>query len=617
MPGATFAPWPAPQLRPRLLFSRAAAAPRDPGSSCTPLLDAVRERGERSGDVPFHVPGHKRGSSTPAPLRDLVGPALRYDLTELDGLDFLASPTGVIQEAQQLAADTWGADATWFLVNGTTVGIHAAVMATCGPGDTLIVARNAHLSAFHAMVLAGCDALYVQPELDPAFQVAHHVTVGSLRAALEHAQQQGRRVGAVLVVSPTYFGVTGGIAGLAQVCHEHGVPLIVDEAHGAHLGLHPSLPPSALQQGADVAVQSTHKQLSAMTQAAMLHAKGPRVSHAKLARALQVLQSSSPSYLLMASLDAARAQASDPAAFEGCLAAAAYARQRIEQLSPVTLLSEEYLGRRQQGRQAGQHLQGRHDQEASMQNLERRCYGEPASSQSKAAVAAEEASLPAQAASSGLLAAGPIAALTTMQPSPGLQLLKACHGQQGYARVDPLRLTLSFEGLGLSGYQAAQVLESSYGIVPELAGPACVVLAMSIGSTMQHAEALVAALEGMCQDAAVGLGARLAVAPVAGQPGAGLHNLRETWEAAPQLVQPAIAPRAAHCSESTRVPVEQAAGQVSAELLCPYPPGVPAVLPGEVITEHMLDMLLKVLISGGRVAGCADPSLRTVAVLSK
>ena len=131
----------------------------------------------------------------------------------MPGLDILSSPTGVIREAQQLAAQAWGADASWFLVNGTTAGIHAAVMATCGPGDALILARNAHLSAFNAMVLAGCTPVYMQPCYDQQLGIAHHVTPAALQAAFQLAQRRGLRVGAALVVSPTYFGVLSDIQG--------------------------------------------------------------------------------------------------------------------------------------------------------------------------------------------------------------------------------------------------------------------------------------------------------------------------------------------------------------------------------------------------------------------
>ncbi|PRW59023.1 arginine decarboxylase [Chlorella sorokiniana] len=509
----------------------------------TPLLQAVEQRGNRLHEVPFHVPGHKRGGSTPPGLQRLLGSALRYDLTELDGLDVLSAASGPIQAAQQAAAEAWGAQASWFLVNGTTGGIHVAVMATCGPGQALILPRNAHLSAFNACVLAGCTPVYAQPCCDPQLGVAHHVTPTALQAAFETAAGRGLRVGAALVVSPTYFGVVADVAGLAAVCHSHGVPLLVDEAHGAHLGLHPSLPPSALQSGADVAIQSTHKQLSAMTQAAMLHlAHGGRVQRQRLARALQVLQSSSPSYLLMVSLDAARAQAADPQAHEESLAAAEYARRELSKLPGLQLLSVEQ------------------------------------------AAACEGLSSSSGSSSSGGGGGGGSSSSSTS--------------------LDPLRLTISLQQLGLAGYEAAAALEEQHGIVPELATPTCVVLALSIGSTRQHAQALVNALQQLW-------GQR------SGMSCSTAGSLVNTMPSVAPAGEARLSPRDAFFAATQAVPAAAAVGRVSAELLCPYPPGVPVTYPGEVITQQALQQLRLVLQQGGTVTGCSDASLQTLQVVAE
>lgn len=541
------------QLRPASSSAVSAwCGPRQTATRClanadhqklTPLLDAVQSRGNSASDVPFHVPGHKRGLSTPPALRGLVGDSLRYDLTELEGLDYLASPTGPIREAQQLAAQLWGAASTWFLVNGTTVGVHAAVMATCGPRDTLLLPRNAHLSAFNAMVLAGCQARYMQPQYDPYFGVAHHVTVAALEQALGEAQQSQQRVGAVLVVSPTYYGVLSDVRGLAQVCHRHGVPLIVDEAHGAHLGLSPELPNSALQQGADIVVQSTHKQLSAMTQAAMLHSQGGLVSHSKVARALQVLQSSSPSYLLMASLDAARQQAASPGVFSEPLAAAELARRSLQSIPGVRILSQEHL--------QPQYSSKRYGGGAGREQPARRC------------------------------------------------------GEGAGADLDPLRLTLSFADIGLTGYEAAEVLERDYGVVPELAAPGCVVLAMSVGSTRAHAACLVAAVQQLSE----------LYSSVEACDGIATSHQQALEYLSSISQQPVMSPREAYQAESVRVQVADAIGSSSAELLCPYPPGVPIVFPGEVISAAIVEALDAVLQSGGRVSGVCGQQLVTMAVL--
>lgn len=346
------------------------------------------------------------------------------------------------------------------------------------------------------------------------------------------------------------------------MCHAHGVPLLVDEAHGAHLGLHPALPPSALQAGADLAVQSTHKQLSALTQAAVLHLRGGRVCRRRVARALQVLQSSSPSYLLMASLDAARAQAAQPAAHEASLEAAALARRRLGALPGVRLLSAE-----------------------------------------QAAACSTAGRDAASGAASGDGGAG----------TPGGS------GGGGGIALDPLRLTLDLRGLGLSGFQAAAELEQGDGIVPELSTPTCLVLALSIGSTREHAEVLVAAVERLSrQRSSSGGGSDCCSLDLAdGSSSAGDlgRSAAESPTSAAAEPDVRLTPRAAFFAASEAVPAGLAVGRVSAELLCPYPPGVPAAYPGEVLTEAALQQLRQVLRSGGTVTGCSDGSLETLRVV--
>lgn len=232
--------------------------------------------------------------------------ALAYDTTELKGLDYLSNPSGVIQEAQELASEAFGADRSWFLVNGTTVGIHAAIMSVAkDEGDAIVVSRDCHQSAFSALVLSGARPVWVKPEYDERFGFAT-LSTRNLRRVLADCD---RPPAGVLVVSPNYFGLCANVAEAARACHDHGVPLLVDEAHGSHFAFHDDFPPTALSCGADIAIQSTHKTLSAMTQASLLHAQGDRVSFDKIGASLQMLQSSSPSYLLMSSIDTARAQA--------------------------------------------------------------------------------------------------------------------------------------------------------------------------------------------------------------------------------------------------------------------------------------------------------------------
>lgn len=269
----------------------------------TPLVDALVEYAEQ-GIIRFHMPGHKGGRGCPPALKNWLGPALPLDVTGVPGLDELHHAEGVLLQAQELAARAFGADHTFFLVNGTSAGVHAMILGTCSQGDKIIVARNLHKSALSGLLLAGAHPIYVQPELDLELGIAMGVEPQAVAQALE--QHPDAR--AILVVSPTYYGVTSDISALAKLAHARGIPLLVDEAHGPHFRFHPELPTPALEAGADACAQGIHKILSGLTQASMLHLQGNLLDVTRLKHVLQVLQSTSASYLLLASLDAARAQ---------------------------------------------------------------------------------------------------------------------------------------------------------------------------------------------------------------------------------------------------------------------------------------------------------------------
>lgn len=239
-------------------------------------------------------------SGLPAELRSM----LRYDFTELTGLDDLHEPDGVIEEAQQKLSSLYRSDQSFFLVNGSTVGNLAMIYATCGVGDTVIVQRNAHKSVFHGIELTGAKPVLVSPGWDKTVKIAGTMTAVQIREALE-AYPNAK---AVVLTYPTYYGTTGtDLEEMIRLCHTYEVPVLVDEAHGAHFVVGEPFPRSALDMGADVVVHSAHKTLPAMTMASFLHVRSKLVSYERVAHYLHMLQSSSPSYILMATLDDARA----------------------------------------------------------------------------------------------------------------------------------------------------------------------------------------------------------------------------------------------------------------------------------------------------------------------
>ncbi|BCL36648.1 aminotransferase class I/II-fold pyridoxal phosphate-dependent enzyme [Nostoc sp. MS1] len=475
----------------------------------TPLLDAIKACAARS-HAGFYTPGHKGGRGIAEPLADLLGNSVfAADLTELADLDNLSAPQGVIQEAQELAAAAFGAVRTWFLVNGSTCGVEAAILATCGAGDKIILPRNVHSSAIAGLILSGAVPIFLNPEYDSVLDIAHSITLDAVQAAL----QQHPDAKAVLTVYPTYYGVCGDLEAIAKITHQYNMPLLVDEAHGAHFAFHPELPTSALAAGADLTVQSTHKVLGAMTQASMLHMQGNRIDADRVSKALQLLQSTSPSYILLASLDAARQQmaVSGKELISRTLQLADEARERISQI-------------------------------------------------------------------------------------PGLSVLHPHTISPGFTALDRTRLTVTVSGLGLTGFEAEEILDEKLGVVAEFASLQHLTFIISLGNTAADIEQLVEAFTKLVE-----------ITP------ASLQAVREIETNFSYIRE--LSPREAFFAASEMIPVEQAGDRICAEIICPYPPGIPVIMPGEVITKPALEYLQHIQSLGGFITGCSDPSLRSLKVV--
>ena len=485
----------------------------------TPLLDALRDRTNHPHS-PFYAPGHKGGQGISKPLVELLGvQVFRSDLPELPELDNLFNPEGVIAEAQNLAAEAFGAEHTRFLVNGSTCGIMAAIVATCGPGDKIILPRNIHQSAISGLILSGAIPIFVNPEYNSDWDIANSITAASAAAALK----QHPDAKAVMVVYPTYHGVCGDLRAIAKITHQYNIPLLVDEAHGAHFNFHPNLPESALSAGADLTVQSIHKTLGAMTQASMLHVKGSRVDIQKINRALQLVQSTSPSYILLASLDAARQQ--------------------------IAL----------------------HGQELMTKTL-----------------------LLAEKARSGI------------SQIPGFSVLEPLN-TPGFTALDKTRLTVKVSDLGFTGFAADEILHSQFGVTAELPMPQHLTFIISLGNTETDIDNLVKAFT-ILERKTNKEERRFASSPSPPLPPSPPLSIPHS----PPL---SLSPREAFFFPSETVAADKAVDRLSAELICPYPPGIPVLMPGEIITQEALQYLQQVLASGGKITGCSDPRLQTLKIV--
>lgn len=308
------------------------------------------------GALAFHTPGHKQGLGAHPLLKRLITEAgLRQEVSLMEELDDLHEPAGCIKEAQELAAELWGAKESLFVINGTTGAIQAMLVGTLSPGDKVLVPRNAHRSIMGGIILAGAVPIYLQPEIDTRLGIAMGLSVATVKQAIkEHPEAK-----ALVVVYPTYYGFCCDLQRIGELVHEANMLLLVDEAHGAHLRFGKDLPKQAIELGADVAAQSTHKLLGSMTQTSMLHIGSNRVESERIRQAASLLQSTSPNQLLLASLDIARLQMAQEGAqrVNRAVELAQWLRKKINEIPGLYCPGKEIWA----GQEAGQPMAGSQD----------------------------------------------------------------------------------------------------------------------------------------------------------------------------------------------------------------------------------------------------------------
>lgn len=488
-------------------------SPTQPDQTRMPFAESLRAERDR-WQVSFHMPGHKGTLAFHPLLEDLFGGnPLPADLVEISGvIDYLHAPKGTIKEAQELAAAAYGADHTFFLINGSTVGNEGAVMSISGPGQKVIMARASHRSVYGGLVLSGATPVYIAPEYHPqvGFPLAVRVeAVRALLAAHEH-------VAAVHITSPNYYGVLSDTAAIAQAAHEYGAAMLVDEAHGSHLNFHEALPESATRLGADMIIQSTHKTQGALTQGSMLHVNEGRVNRARVAQVLATLQTSSPSSLLVASLDVARME---------------MATQGHEWLGRIIPLA-------QAAREAIRQIPGLW------------CYGDD------------------------------------------------LVGTGGIYAYDPTKLIIRVADTGTTGFDTAQQLRHAHGIDVEFADLRQVICSVTIGDSESSINRLIEALRAIAGGATGHAG-----------------NITADEIQPPAMPQQAISPREAYFAASRVVKLDEAVGQIVAENIIPYPPGIPLLVPGEVLGQEHLDYLRYIMRRGSGVVGTEDRTVQTVRIV--
>lgn len=308
------------------------------------------------GALAFHTPGHKQGLGAHPLLKRLITEAgLRQEVSLMEELDDLHEPAGCIKEAQELAAELWGAKESLFVINGTTGAIQAMLVGTLSPGDKVLVPRNAHRSIMGGIILAGAVPIYIQPEIDTRLGIAMGLSVATVKQAIkEHPEAK-----ALVAVYPTYYGFCCDLQRIGELVHQANMLLLVDEAHGAHLRFGKDLPKQAIELGADVAAQSTHKLLGSMTQTSMLHIGSNRVEAERIRQAASLLQSTSPNQLLLASLDIARLQMAQEGTqrVNRAVELAQWLRKKINEIPGLYCPGKEIWA----GQEAGQLMAGSED----------------------------------------------------------------------------------------------------------------------------------------------------------------------------------------------------------------------------------------------------------------
>ena len=471
---------------------------------------------------PFHMPGHKRlqlggiKGETARSGMDFPNPFF-VDITEVEGFDNLHHAQGILKQSMEWAARVYGADRTWYLINGSTCGILASVCGCTRPGGHILMSRNCHKAAYHAAYINHLRTSYVYPQDLPGLGIQG----GILPEDVEKALEEHRDIQAVFIVSPTYDGVVSDVSKIADIVHRKGIPLIVDEAHGAHFRFGKWFPDSALDMGADAVIQSVHKTLPSLTQTALLHIKGNYVNSRNIERYLSIFQSSSPSYVFMASIENS-----------------IFVMDRMQRERDSVQMKE---------------------YEAHLMDLRRR--------------------------------------LASMK---NLRLVdRDIVGMGGVWDLDVSKIVVSTRGTALSGADLSSILREKYHLEMEMCGADYVTAITTVFDSPEGLQRLGDSLEEIDADVTGTPGSREDGPAVYGMRAQARCSLREAMD-----------------SPCRPVRLKESEGQISAEFVYLYPPGIPILAPGENIARNILDVIEEYIKKGLPIQGPEDESLETLRVLS-
>jgi arginine/lysine/ornithine decarboxylase len=450
-----------------------------------PMVAHIRDLRDRDVTTYLSI-GHKLGAAADPEIVDLLGRDLFESNTWITGDEFHRA----LHRSEVLAADAWGSEQSFYLVDGSSSGNHALLLGTLRPGDEVIVSRDLHWSLLVALIITGAKPVYVAPTLDARYDIGR----GLDPDAVEHALRTHPAARLVVVVSPSFCGVASDLERIGEIAHRHGVPLYVDEAWGPHFHFHNRLPVSAMASGADAAVSSIHKLLPAVSQGSILHVQGRMLDRERIATSVKMMQTTSPMLPILATLDAARRQ---------------MALSGHERLDEVIALSEE--------------------------------------------------------------AKNEIAVI------PGIETIDAAALGMDPGRTDVTKFVLDVHALGLTGFEVERWLNDEFAIAIELSDHRGIIANFNLGDSPASKARLMTALHA--------ISARAPHGPTS-------ERSHRSSGAAVAVTEQAMTPREAYFAPSRAIELESAVGAISAELVTPYPPGIPVLAPGDLITREKVDYLL-------------------------
>lgn len=473
-----------------------------------PVFEALK-RFQRMRVVPFDVPGHKRGKGTPELTAFLGEQCMSVDVNSMKPLDNLCHPVSVIKEAEELAAQAFGAENAFFMVNGTTSAVQSMVLAACKKGEKIILPRNVHRSVINALVLSGAEPVYVNPEMNHKLGIALGMSV----AQVEKAILENPSAKAVLVNNPTYYGVCSNLRAITELAHRHNMLVLADEAHGTHFYFGENMPPAAMRAGADMASVSMHKSGGSLTQSSLL-LTGRNVNPGYVSQIINLTQTTSASYLLLSSLDISRRNLAlrGEESFGKVVDMAEYARSEINSIGGYYAYGKELV-----------------------------------------------------------------------------------NGNSVFD-YDVTKLSVYTRDIGLAGIEVYDLLRDEYDIQIEFGDISNILAYISIGDRIQDIERLVGALADIER----------------------LYKKDSTGLLSGEYISPKVvmSPQKAFYSDKISLPVEKSSGRVCAEFVMCYPPGIPILAPGEMITDDIVEYIMYAKEKGCSMQGTEDPAVEHLMVLA-